>query len=184
MAEISDLQPIEYQTIKFAEGSSITMERKQIRFGEIDGRKVAVKTWLQNGNGRLEDELKAYERLRTTTLKEFTPEPLGLVKNGMGKIIGLAVEARSGQLLSVYGEQKQKLLTTTMIDQLEEAVLAAYDNGLGVALDYKMLNEDNLGFDGKEGLWFCCCGLGQPDENYEATVRGQIDYLRKNFSRE
>jgi len=178
MAEVT------YEEIKFSEKPPITMEKKQIRFGMINGREAAIKTWVNdNGGGQPEEELAAYQKLRETDLLEFTPEPLGLVKNGQGKITALAVEFRAGELLTVYETQEKKPLIKEIVDGLEKAVLEVYHNGQGVALDYKMLEPDNLGFDGK-GLWFCCCSLGAADKNYQATVKNMMDYLRKNFIRE
>ncbi len=183
MTEAGELSVQEFKGITFDEKrSAITMGIKTIRFGEINGREVAIKTWDKNGNGKPEEERKVYKRLRMTALKEFTPEPVCLIRNGLGKIIGLAIEARKGELLTVYKAQKRKSLTKEMIDGLEGAVLTAYDEGRGAALDYKMLEPDNLGFDG-QGLWFCSCGLGQPDENYEETIKQMTGYLRENFCR-
>ena len=174
----------EIGNIVFQEGkSTVTMNNKQISFGEIKGRPVVIKQAVNpmyRDCWRPQAELKAYRQLRRTALKPFIPRPVDLVRNSMKKPIGLAVEARPGNLLTAY--QAQKPLTAEMVDRLAAAVTVAYDSGRGVTLDYKMLGPDNLGFDG-QGLWFCSCGLGQPDENYEATVRGQIDYLRENFCR-
>lgn len=182
MAETGKLSVQEFKGITFDEKrSAITMNNKTVRFGEIDGREVAVKIWHQNGNGGPENELKVYGRLRTTALREFTPEPVCLLKNGMGKIISLAVEARRGEPLTVYQSQEKRPLEKAMIDKLEQAVLKVYGSGRGAALDYKMLEPDNLGFDG-QGLWFCSCGLGQPDKNYEKIVKQMTGYLRKNFA--
>lgn len=184
MVEVSELPVQEFSRIEFNETKpSITMGHKTIRFGEIDGKKAAIKIWAENGNGGPEKEWMAYQRLRETALKEFIPEPICLIKNGLDKTIGLAIEAREGEMLTVYQTQKKKPLTKAIIDGLEQAVLGVYDNGQGVALDYKMLEPDNLEFD-REGLWFCCCDLGRPDENYEKTIKQMIGYLRENFCRE
>lgn len=184
MTEARELSVKEFSGIKIDEKRlAISMGNKTVRFGEIGGKQAAIKIWDKNGNGEPEKELKAYQRLQATALGEFTPEPVCLIRNGLKKVTGLAIEARKGEMLTVYQTQEKKPLTKEMVDGLAAAVLETYDNGRGLALDYKMLEPDNLGLD-ENGLWFCCCGLGEPAKNYEETIKQMTGYLRKNFCRE
>lgn len=180
MTEAAEQKVLDISSITWSD-RIITAGNKEIRFGTTpEDMPLAVKIWKdRNGNGGPMEEFEALSRLKKTALAPFTPKPLGLVKNGMGEIMALALEPKEGEILTVLENvNKRRLPDKATFDRLEQAVLAAADQG--VFLDYKMLAPGNLGFD-RKGLWFVSGGLRGEPRDYKKEINNSINYLRQHF---